>query len=136
MKKREIIMLIIVGIMVLLNVVGTVWVVVANITTGRDLVQECLCAIFPNPPMFVNEEFEIQEKWTLPTSPPTTIEKAIPEPEPTKDFVVEETIPQIEPPIETITEEAEQLDTTEYSNNESSVDQLPFETIGDIEAVG
>ena len=136
MKKREIIMLIIVGIMVLLNVVGTIWVVVANITAGRDLVQECLCAIFPNPPIFVDNEFEIEEKWTLPTSPPATTEKTIPEPEPTKDFVVEEIIPQIESPIETTTEETEQLDTTESSNNEGSVDQLPFETIGDIEAVG
>ena len=42
MRRREIIFAVIVSVMILCNIIGTVAVVAVNVTSGRDLVKECL----------------------------------------------------------------------------------------------
>ena len=76
--KRDIIRIVIISIMVLLNVVGTVTVLAFDITTGRDVIKECLYAISP-----VEEraaEPAPIDDWIIPTyatEPPATEETVV-----------------------------------------------------------
>lgn len=79
MRKREIIFAVIVSIMVLCNIIGTVAVVVVNVTSGRDLVKECLMVFKPDGPV-ERQMIPVKEEWTIPTQPQT---------EPTEDVMVE-----------------------------------------------
>ena len=98
MRKREIIFAVIVSIMVLCNIIGTVAVVAINVTSGRDLVKECLMFFAPETP--VNRQMiPVKEEWTIPTQPQA---------EPTEEDVMLETEPAVqttESPIENTIEE-------------------------------
>lgn len=67
MGKREIIFAVIVSIMVLCNIIGTVAVVAINVTSGRDLVKECIVLLCP--PRAIEYTAPTEEVWTLPTQP-------------------------------------------------------------------
>lgn len=106
MRKREIIFAVIASIMALFNVIGTVTVVAVNVTSGRDLVKECLMLVNPDAPV-EKQIVPLKEDWTIPTK--TT------EPIPTEEPMVEidtveviKTNPEetVEPPIESILETA------------------------------
>lgn len=121
MRKREIIFAVIVSIMVLCNIIGTVAVVVANVTSGRDLVKECLMVFKPDGPI-ERQMIPVKEDWTIPTK--TT------EPIPTEESMVEidtveviKTNPEetVEPPIESILETAHAEEIIDDKINESAL---------------
>lgn len=127
MRKREIIFAVIVSIMVLCNIIGTVAVVVVNVTSGRDLVKECLMVFAPETP--VNRQMiPVKEEWTIPTQPQT---------EPTADVIVE-TEPAVQATENPIENTAEENILPEEQSTETTVPELsetiPLEDY--IEAVG
>ena len=127
MRKREIIFAVIVSIMILCNIIGTVAVVAVNVTSGRDLVKECLMFFAPETPTN-RQMIPVKEEWTVPTQPQT---------EPTADVIVETepVVQATENPIENTVEEnilPEELP-TETTVPELS-ETIPLEDY--IEAVG
>ncbi len=127
MRKREIIFAVIVSIMVLCNIIGTVAVVVVNVTSGRDLIKECLMVFAPETP--VNRQMiPVKEEWTIPTQPQT---------EPTADVIVE-TEPAVQATENPIENTAEENILPEEQSTETTVPELsetiPLEDY--IEAVG
>ena len=119
MRKREIIFAVIVSIMILCNIIGTVAVVAVNVTSGRDLVKECLMLVNPEAPV-EKQIVPFKEDWTIPaktTEPiPTeepmveidTVEviKTNPEEIPEETILEENAEETLEPPIESILETA------------------------------
>lgn len=127
MRKREIIFAVIVSIMVLCNIIGTVAVVAVNVTSGRDLVKECLMFFAPETPAN-RQMIPVKEEWTIPTQPQT---------EPTADVIVE-TEPVVQTTENSIENTVEENILPEEQSTETTVPELsetmPLEDY--IEAVG
>ena len=127
MRKREIIFAVIVSIMILCNIIGTVAVVVVNVTSGRDLVKECLMFFAPETPTN-RQMIPVKEEWTIPTQPQT---------EPTADVIVE-TEPVVQTTENSIENTVEENILPEEQSTETTVPELsetmPLEDY--IEAVG
>lgn len=127
MRKREIIFAVIVSIMVLCNIIGTVAVVAVNVTSGRDLVKECLMFFAPETPAN-RQMIPVKEEWTIPTQPQT---------EPTADVIVE-TEPVVQTTENSIENTVEENILPEEQSTETTAPELsetmPLEDY--IEAVG
>lgn len=128
MRKREIIFAVIVSIMILCNIIGIVAVVAVNVTSGRDLVKECL--MFFAPETSTNRQMiPVKEEWTTPTK--TT------EPIPTEEPRVEiDTVEVIETSPEEVPEETileENTEETIEPTIESILETAPAEEIIDNE---
>lgn len=128
MRKREIIFAVIVSIMILCNIIGTVAVVVVNVTSGRDLVKECLMFFAPETPTN-RQMIPVKEEWTIPTQPQT---------EPIEEHVMVETEPVVQTTEHPIENTVEENILPEKQSTETTVPELsetmPLEDY--IEAVG
>lgn len=112
MRKREIIFAVIVSIMVLCNIIGTVAVIVVNITSGRDLVKECLMAFKPDRPI-ERQMIPVKEEWTIPTQPQAepTVQPAE---NPIENTVEENIFPEEWPTETTVPELSETMPLEDY----------------------
>ena len=128
MRKREIIFAVIASIMALFNVIGTVTVVAVNVTSGRDLVKECLMFFAPETPAN-RQMIPVKEEWTIPTHSQT---------ETTEEDIMVETEPAVQTTENRIENTVEENISPEELSTETTVPELsktiPFEDY--IEAVG
>ena len=128
MRKREIIFAVIVSIMILCNIIGTVAVVAVNVTSGRDLVKECLMLFAPETPTN-RQMIPVKEEWTIPTQLQT---------EPIEENVMVETEPVVQTTEHPIENTVEENILPEEQSTETTVPELsetmPLEDY--IEAVG
>lgn len=128
MRKREIIFAVIVSIMILCNIIGTVAVVAVNVTSGRDLVKECLMFFAPETPTN-RQMIPVKEEWTIPTQLQT---------EPLEENVMVETEPAVQTTENPTENTIEENILPEEQSTETTVPELsetmPLEDY--IEAVG
>ena len=128
MRKREIVFAVIVSIMILCNIIGTVAVVAVNVTSGRDLVKECLMFFAPETPTN-RQMIPVKEEWTIPTQLQT---------EPLEENVMVETEPAVQTTENPTENTIEENILPEEQSTETTVPELsetmPLEDY--IEAVG